>query len=174
VLGLPERPLGGHPPVREAPVGVPLDAVQDGLRHLHRVQAPRPVGGAKLRHARADGVLGHVGTITRGTAVAGARLPGMQRTRAELEAMSHEELVNRVLELQDMLREGLAVRDSLHAVLNTVLNAKAEEVARYADAPDATLDPEELELKRAWAAARHAVSNPLGAARKRAQAGAAF
>jgi hypothetical protein len=97
----------------------------------------------------------------------------MQRTRAELEAMSHEELVNRVLELQDMLREGLAVRDSLHAVLNTVLNAKAEEVARYADAPDATLDPEELELKRAWAAARHAVSNPLGAARKRAQAGAA-
>src|SRR5690606_20646350 len=122
----------------------------------------------------------------------------MQRTRAELEAMSHEELVNRVLEMQDMLREGLAVRDSLHAVLNMVLNAKADEVARFADAPDATLDPEELELKRAWGSARraagraaplgrgapglrgaggparHAVSNPLGAARKRAQAGAAF
>lgn len=97
----------------------------------------------------------------------------MQRTRAELETMSHEELVNRVLEMQDMMREGLAVRDSLHAVLNTVLNAKADEVARFADAPDASLDPEELELKKAWAAARHAVSNPMGAARKRAHASAA-
>lgn len=95
----------------------------------------------------------------------------MQRNRPELEAMSHAELVDRVLELQDMLREGLAVRDSLHAVLNMVLNAKSEEVARFADASDATLDPDELELKRAWAAARHALSNPLGAARKRVQAG---
>ncbi len=94
----------------------------------------------------------------------------MQRTRAELEAMSHDDVINRVLELQDMLREGLAVRASLHAVLNKVLNAKSDEVARYAEAPEATLDPEELELKRAWAAARHATSNPLGAARKRAQA----
>ena len=92
----------------------------------------------------------------------------MQRTKAELEAMSQDDLVSRVLELQEMLREGLAVRASLHAVLNTVLNAKGE-VARFAEAPDATLDAEELELKRAWAAARHAVSNPLGAARKRAQ-----
>lgn len=91
----------------------------------------------------------------------------MQRTRAELEAMSQEDLVNRVLECQDMLREGLAVRASLHAVLNTVLNAKSDEVARFADSVDATLDPQELELKRAWAAARHAVSNPMGAARKR-------
>src|SRR5690606_30631048 len=98
----------------------------------------------------------------------------MQRTRAELEAMSHEQLVNRALEMQDMLRRGLAVRDSLHAALNSGLNAKADEVARFADAPDAALDPEGLELRRAWAAARHAVSNPLGAARKRAQAGAAF
>lgn len=94
----------------------------------------------------------------------------MQRTRTELEAMSQEDLVDRVLEMQDMLREGLAVRDSLHAVLNMVLNAKSDEVARFAEAPDATLDPDELELKRAWAAARHALSNPLGAARKRAQA----
>jgi len=70
-----------------------------------------------------------------------------------------------------MLREGLAVRDSLHAVLNKVLAAKADEVARFADAPDGTLDPEELELKRAWAAARHALSNPTGAARKRAAEG---
>jgi len=91
----------------------------------------------------------------------------MQRTRAELEAMSQEDLVNRVLELQDMLREGLAVRASLHAVLNMVLNAKSDEVAHFADAAEPTLDPHELELKRAWAAARHAVSNPLGAARKR-------
>lgn len=94
----------------------------------------------------------------------------MQRTRSELEAMSHDDLVDRVLEMQDMMREGLAVRDSLHAVLNMVLNAKSEEVARFAEAPEATLDPEELEVKRAWAAARHALSNPLGAARKRAQA----
>ena len=56
----------------------------------------------------------------------------MQRTRAELEAMPHEDLVNRILELQDMLREGLAVRDSLHAVLNMVLKAKTDEVARFA------------------------------------------
>lgn len=95
----------------------------------------------------------------------------MQRTKAELEAMSHDDLVRRVLELQEMLKEGLKVRASLHAVLNTVLNAKSEEVARFAEAPDAGLDPEELELKRAWAAARHAVSDPIGAARKRAQQG---
>lgn len=95
----------------------------------------------------------------------------MQRTRAELEAMGSDDLVNRVLELQDMLREGLAVRASLHAVLNTVLSAKADEVASYADAPEGTLDPQELELKKAWAAARHAVSNPLGAARKRSHQG---
>ncbi len=95
----------------------------------------------------------------------------MQRTRAELEAMGHEDLVNRVLELQDMLLEGLAVRASLHAVLNTVLNAKADEVARFADAPDAALTPEESDIKRAWAAARHAVSNPLGLTRKAKQAG---
>ena len=90
----------------------------------------------------------------------------MQRTRAELEAMSHDDLVNRVLEMQDMLREGLAVRASLHAVLNTVLKAKDEEVTRYADTDEAGLGDEELEVKRAWEAARHAVSNPLGLARK--------
>jgi hypothetical protein len=90
----------------------------------------------------------------------------MQRTRAELEAMSHDDLVNRVLELQDLLREGLAVRASLHAVLNMVLKAKADEVARFADIDEGVLDPLELELKHAWEAARHAVSNPLGLARK--------
>jgi len=91
----------------------------------------------------------------------------MQRTRAELEAMSHDDLVHRVLELQDLLREGLAVRETLHAVLNALLAAKEAEVARFADADEATLDPVDQELKRAWAAARHAVSNPLGAARAR-------
>ncbi|MEX2535446.1 MAG: hypothetical protein WD273_07565 [Trueperaceae bacterium] len=90
----------------------------------------------------------------------------MQRTRAELESMSHDDLVNRVLELQDMLREGLAVRASLHAVLNLVLNAKADEVTRFADMDERSLVPEEVELKRAWEAARHAVSNPLGLAKK--------
>ena len=89
----------------------------------------------------------------------------MQRTRAELEAMSHDDLVNRVLELQDMLREGLAVRESLHWVLNRILNAKEEEVARFADLPAAELATDQLELKRAWDAARHAVSNPLGLTR---------
>ena len=93
----------------------------------------------------------------------------MQRTRTELEAMSHDDLVSRVLEMQDMLREGLAVRDSLHAVLNMVLKAKSEEVEHYASTPDADLAPEEFELKRAWAAARHAVSNPVGLMRKRQQ-----
>lgn len=86
----------------------------------------------------------------------------MQRTRAELEAMSPEDLVNRVLELQDMLREGLAVRNSLHAVLNRVLNAKTDEVATFAGLAAAGLSPEETELKGAWAAARQAVSNPTG------------
>lgn len=95
----------------------------------------------------------------------------MQRTRAELEAMGSEDLVNRVLELQDMLREGLAIRDSLHAVLNTVLNAKAEEVAHFAEVREEELLPEEVELKRAWAAARHAVSNPIGLMHKHQETG---
>ena len=90
----------------------------------------------------------------------------MQRTRAELEAMSHEDLVNRVLELQDLLREGLAVRASLHAVLNTVLKANDAEVSHYAEAAEDDLDPSEQEIKHAWEAARHAVSNPMGLARK--------
>lgn len=91
----------------------------------------------------------------------------MQRTRTELETMPPEDLVNRILELQDMLREGLAVRDSLHAVLNQVLLANADEVARFADADELTLGPREQERQQAWAAARHAVSNPRGLARKR-------
>ena len=92
----------------------------------------------------------------------------MQRSRAELEAMTHTELVDRVLEMQDMLREGLAVRDSLHAVLNQVLAANEEQVVHYADLDEHGLGPEEHDRKRAWAAARHAVANPLGAMRKRA------
>ena len=91
----------------------------------------------------------------------------MQRTRAELEAMTHDDLVQRVLELQDLLREGLAVRETLHAVLNALLAAKEQEVAAYAEADASRLNVDEAELKRAWAAARHAVSNPLGAARAR-------
>lgn len=86
----------------------------------------------------------------------------MQRSEAELREMSHDELVRRVLELQDLLREGLAVRDSLHAVLNRLLKAKEDEIAYYAQTPDEHLSPDELALKRAWARARHAVSNPLG------------
>ncbi len=89
----------------------------------------------------------------------------MQRTKEELEKMSHEDLVNRVLELQDMLREGLMVRDALHKVLNDLLKAKAAEVERYARLADAQLSGEELAIKESWARARHAVSYPLGAAR---------
>jgi hypothetical protein len=90
----------------------------------------------------------------------------MQRTRAELEAMTHDDLVQRVLELQDLLREGLAVRGALHAVLNALLAAKELEVGRFAEAELASLAPEDQELKRAWDGARLAVANPLGAARK--------
>jgi hypothetical protein len=96
----------------------------------------------------------------------------MQRTRSELEAMSHAELVERVLEMQDMLREGLAVRDSLHAVLNRVLAANEEQVVYYADLDDEGLDAGEHERKKAWAAARVAVANPGAASRVRGGDGA--
>jgi hypothetical protein len=79
--------------------------------------------------------------------------------------MSHAELVSRVLEMQDMLREGLMVRDALHHVLNDLLKAKAEEVGDYAGLESARLSPEDLAVKEAWAKARHAVSNPPGLAR---------
>ncbi len=88
----------------------------------------------------------------------------MQRTREDLEKMTHDELVSRVLEMQDMLREGLEVRNALHRVLNDILKVKADEVSAYADTPEGALSPEETALKDAWARARHAVSNPLGAA----------
>lgn len=87
----------------------------------------------------------------------------MQRSYTELQAMTHDELVDRVLEMQDMLREGLAVRDSLHRILNELLKAKAEEVESYAELPVDQLAPEEVPLKEAWAKARHAVANPAGA-----------
>jgi hypothetical protein len=57
------------------------------------------------------------------------------------------------------------VRESLHAALNKILNAKEDEVARYADLPSSELANDQLELKRAWEAARHAVSDPLGLTR---------
>ena len=88
----------------------------------------------------------------------------MQRTKEELAEMNHAELVSRVLELQDMLREGLVVRDALHRVMNDLLKEKADEVGTYADADPQTLSPEERKLKEAWAKARHALSNPLGVA----------
>jgi hypothetical protein len=90
----------------------------------------------------------------------------MQRTRSELESMSHEELVDRVLEAQDMLREGLAVRDSLHAVLNTLLKAKASEVEHFASVEESKLEPQEQDVRKAYAAARHALSNPGGLVKK--------
>ncbi|MDQ3398244.1 MAG: hypothetical protein M3511_10840 [Deinococcota bacterium] len=89
----------------------------------------------------------------------------MQRTKEELEGMTHADLVARVLEMQDMLCEGLVVRDALHRVLNDLLKAKAAEVGSYAGVADEELTEEELAVKRAWAKARHAVSNPPGVAR---------
>lgn len=89
----------------------------------------------------------------------------MQRSRSELEAMTHTDLVDRVLELQDVLREGLAVRNALHEVLNRVLLANQAEVVHYADADEASLSDEEIDRKRAWAAARMAVANPSGRVR---------
>jgi hypothetical protein len=86
----------------------------------------------------------------------------MQRSRAELEAMTHDQLVDRILEMQDILREGLAVRDSLHHLLNDLLKAKAHEVEAYANALPSDLSQDDAELKNLWAKARHAVSNPLG------------
>ena len=88
----------------------------------------------------------------------------MQRTKEDLEAMNHSELVARVLELQDMLREGLEVRNALHRVLNDILTVKADEVGRYADVSETVLDPDQHALKEAWARVRHAVANPSGAA----------
>ena len=88
----------------------------------------------------------------------------MQRTKEDLEAMNHSELVARVLEMQDMLREGLEVRNALHRVLNDILTVKADEVGRYADVSETVLDPGEHALKEAWARVRHAVANPSGAA----------
>lgn len=90
----------------------------------------------------------------------------MQRTKEDLEGMTHGELVGRVLELQDLLREGLVVRNALHRVLNDILKVKADEVGRYADANETALTPDEFALKEAWARVRHAVANPSGAAEK--------
>jgi len=86
----------------------------------------------------------------------------MQRTKEQLQEMTHDELVARVLEMQDILKEGLAVRDQLHVILNNLLLVKANEVERYAELDSEGLDEDGLELKRAWALARRAVSNPYG------------
>ena len=90
----------------------------------------------------------------------------MQRTKEDLEGMTHGELVGRVLELQDLLREGLVVRSALHRVLNDILKVKADEVGRYADLPETALAPDEAALKETWARVRHAVANPSGAAER--------
>jgi len=86
----------------------------------------------------------------------------MQRSREQLSRMSHDELVDRVLEMQDILRAGLDVRDSLHTVLNNFIKGNAEEVELYAGATEASLDAEGVEARKACAAARHAVSKPYG------------
>ena len=66
----------------------------------------------------------------------------MQRTKEDLEGMTHGELVGRVLELQDLLREGLVVRNAPHRVLNDILKVKADEVGRYSDVTGTALTPD--------------------------------
>ncbi len=84
----------------------------------------------------------------------------MQRTREELEKMTPEELIERVLEMQDILRESLLVRNTMQKLINELLTLKSDEVTYYA-----SLTPENQEqvaLKEVWAEARHAVANPSG------------
>lgn len=86
----------------------------------------------------------------------------MQRSKEQLQEMTHDELVTRVLEMQDILKEGLAIRDQLHVILNNLLSVKSSEVEHYAELSSEGLDEDGLELKKAWALARRAVANPYG------------
>ena len=54
----------------------------------------------------------------------------MQRTRAELDDMSRDELSDRILEMQDILKESLLVREAMQTLLNRLLTVKEDEVAK--------------------------------------------
>ncbi|MEZ4605391.1 MAG: hypothetical protein R2880_10790 [Deinococcales bacterium] len=86
----------------------------------------------------------------------------MQRSRVELEQMDHEELVTRVLDMQDMVKESLLVRAAMQKLINRLLTLKDDEVSHYASLPSEHLSPEERMLKEVWAEARHALANPSG------------
>ncbi len=86
----------------------------------------------------------------------------MQRTRDELDDMSRDELSERILEMQDILKESLLVREAMQKLLNRLLTVKEPEVGHYASANPAELSHEEREIREAWAKARHAVANPAG------------
>ena len=76
--------------------------------------------------------------------------------------MTHEELVERVLEKQDLLTESLWVRKAMQELLNSLLRLKDAEVSHFAAALDEELTNDDRALKKAWADARHALANPSG------------
>ena len=86
----------------------------------------------------------------------------MQRTRAELDDMSRDELSDRILEMQDILKESLLVREAMQTLLNRLLTVKEPEVGHYAAANPAELSQTDRDIRAAWAKARHAVANPAG------------
>ena len=109
--------------------------------------------------------------VARPAAVAARYARPMQRTRAELEAMSHDDLVHRVLELQDMLREGLAVRGSRCTRSSTPCSRPRR--PRWRASPMPTTTPSTWRSRSSSAPGPpHGTrsSNPLGAAKARQEA----
>ena len=91
----------------------------------------------------------------------------MQRTRAELDDMSRDELSDRIMEMQDILKESLLVREAMQTLLNRLLTVKEDEVGHYASINPGELEPAEREVREAWAKVRHAVANPAGLVERR-------
>lgn len=86
----------------------------------------------------------------------------MQRTRDELSQMPPSELVDRVLEMQDIMRESLRVRAAMQQLLNRLLKLKSEEVGHFAalDINSTDVTDDQKALKVAWGEARLALANP--------------
>ena len=91
----------------------------------------------------------------------------MQRTRAELEDMSRDELSDRIMEMQDILKESLLVREAMQTLLNRLLTVKEDEVGHYAATNPAELSQVDRDIREAWAKVRHAVANPAGLVERR-------
>lgn len=86
----------------------------------------------------------------------------MQRNRDELTQMNQAELVERVLEMQDIMRESLRVRSAMQQLLNRLLKLKADEVGHFAALDISSMDvtDDQKALKAAWGEARLALANP--------------